>query len=148
MRTFALGLGLLVLCAAYPTQAAELRVSVRPIVPVRSIAPQPARVVPAAAPKPEPQNSGAQPAAAEPPPPPAVAPAPEPENAEPSWIERFGPFIKSQLDSMFTRSVPPQNCAAGARPPRTAAAASCMQPVVKRRHARGRGAERRFRRPG
>ncbi|HEY0441667.1 MAG TPA: hypothetical protein VGD36_16485 [Xanthobacteraceae bacterium] len=146
MRTFALGLGLLVLCAASPAQAAELRVPVRPIVPVRLISPQPARVVPAVAPKPEPQNSGAKPAAAEPPP--AVAPAPEPENAEPSWIERFGPFIKSQLDSMFTGSVPPQTCAAGARPPGTAAAATCMRPIVKRRHARSRGAERRFRRPG
>lgn len=142
MRTSAAAISLFALYAGYSAEAAELRV------PARLNSPQPARAVPAVAPQPEPQKREALPAAPEPPPPAAVPPAAEPENTEPSWIERFGPFIKSQLDTLFTGSTPPpQRCAARARPARSDGAAPCVRPVVKRQHSRNRGADRRWRRP-
>jgi hypothetical protein len=103
------------LIVATPVFAAELPIPPLNPTPARASFPQPQPLQPA----PVTIVPSVPDVAREAPPPPAYRdPTPEQPDASPTWLERFGPFLKSQLDMIFTGSITPQEeprCETGKR---------------------------------
>jgi hypothetical protein len=89
------------------------------------------------------KETPAEPRAIQPPEPPIMESSPGELPSTPTWLERFGPFLKSQLDMIFTGSITPPaepRCEPGKKSSKRSTAKACGKPPPRRNRSAQRHA--------